>query len=142
MVRQKFLKNLTMSTQLLSRNLKSAFSLPSSSIKCSHQRLLSSSTSPTWQSSSHSVGGLEVEIGRLDPVDAPPRKDNGVNSVLAIHASGCSYKQWGKLGPLLSCPLVAPNLYGYGSSNPWPSDRTPEIAGQNHICLCTPDFSH
>jgi len=127
MVRQKFLKNLSMSTQLLSRNLKSALALPSSTINTS-QRFLSSSTSPNWQSSSHSVGGLEVEIGRLNPVDAPTSRDNGINSVLAVHASGCSYKQWGKLGPLLSCPLVAPNLYGYGSSQPWPSDRTPDIS--------------
>jgi len=75
------------------------------------------------------VGGLEVEVGQLNPVDAQSTtKDNGVNSVLAVHASGCSYKQWGKLGPLLSCPLLAPNLYGYGSSQPWPSDRTPDIA--------------
>ena len=133
MVRQKFLKNLTMSTQLLSRNLTSALALPSSRINTSHQRLLSSSTSPSWQSSSHSVGGLEVEVGRLNPVEAPPRSDNSVNSVLAVHASGCSYKQWGKLGPLHSCPLLAPNLYGYGSSQPWPADRNPDIAGRNHI---------
>jgi len=78
------------------------------------------------------VGGLEVEIGRLNPAtheDAQATKGTpGIKSVLAVHASGCSYKQWGKLGPLLSCPLVAPNLYGYGRSQPWPSDRSPDMA--------------
>jgi len=113
------------------KNLNSVLTSPFSWTKTS-QRLSSSSTSASWQSSSHSVGGLEVEIGRLNPAtheDAQATKGTpGIKSVLAVHASGCSYKQWGKLGPLLSCPLVAPNLYGYGRSQPWPSDRSPDMA--------------
>ena len=129
MIRKTCLKN-------LSRNLNSALALPSSWKKTS-QRLSSSSASASWQSSSPSVGGLKVEIGRLDPAThgntRPTRGTPDINSVLAVHASGCSHKQWGKLGPLLSCPLVAPNLYGYGRSEPWPSDRTPDMAGGNCI---------
>jgi len=105
------------------------------------QRLSSSSSaSASWQSSSHSVGGLEVEIGRLDPAThgnaQPTRGTPDVNSVLAVHASGCSYKQWGKLGALLSSPLLAPNLYGYGRSQPWPSDRTPDMADFVDLLIC------
>ena len=133
MVGQTFLKKLQ--TKFLSRNLNSALAWPSTK-KNTLQRL--SSTSASWQSTTHWVGGLEVEIGQMNPEstngEAPPARDNHAiaNSVLAVHASGCSYKQWGKIGPLLSCSLVAPNLYGYGRSEPWPSNRTPDIAGWNH----------
>ena len=120
----------------LSRNFNSALALPPR-LKTSQRLSSSSSASASWQSSSHSVGGLEVEIGRLDPAThgnaRPTRGTPDVNSVLAVHASGCSYKQWGKLGPLLSSPLLAPNLYGYGRSQPWPSDRTPDMAGGNFL---------
>jgi len=136
MVGQTFLKKLQ--TKFLSRNLNSALAWPSTK-KNTLQRL--SSTSASWQSTTHWVGGLEVEIGQMNPEstngEAPPARDNHAiaNSVLAVHASGCSYKQWGKIGPLLSCSLVAPNLYGYGRSEPWPSNRTPDIA--DYVALLT-----
>ena len=121
-------------TKNLFRNLNSAFALPFSLLKT-----LSTSTSASWQSTSHSVGGLDVEIGRLNPAydesAQPARGTPDVSSVLAVHASGCSYKQWGKLRALLSCPLVAPNLYGYGRSQSWPADRTPDMTGGRHTFI-------
>ena len=31
---------------------------------------------------------------------------------------------------ILLCPMVAPNMFGYGQSEPWPSNRDPDITGE------------
>jgi len=118
------LKNLP--RNLLSKTQTSVFA-SSSSISKTSKRCSSSKT--PWQSSLHSVVGLEVETGWLHPPtdNQTQPQVNHVSSVLALHASGCSYKQWDKMGALLACPLVAPNMFGYGQSEPWPSNRDPDI---------------
>lgn len=78
-------------------------------------------------------------MGRLDPLEskeyAPSKEGEPISSVLAVHASGCSYKTWGKLAPLLPCPLLAPNLFGYGRSQPWPPHQEPDIA--DYVAILT-----
>ena len=100
------LKN--MPRNLLSKTQTSVFA-SSSSISKTSKRCSSSKT--PWQSSVHSVVGLEVETGWLHPpTDGSTQPQvNQVSSVLALHASGCSYKQWDKMGALLACPLVINN---------------------------------
>ena len=107
-----YLKNLPRC--LLSKTQTSVFASSSSISKTSKQ--CSSSKTP-WQSSLHSVIGLKVETGWLHPPtnNQTQPQVNQVSSVLALHASGCSYKQWDKMGALLACPLVM--LVHFGAIN-------------------------
>ena len=115
--------------KLLQKNL----CLQNSYLCTTQSKYTSQRHSSSWRSLRHRVGALEVEVGRLDPLEskeyAPSKEGTPISSVLAVHASGCSYKTWGKLAPLLPCPLLAPNLFGYGRSQPWPPHQEPDIAG-------------
>ena len=115
--------------KLLQKNL----CLQNSYLCTTQSKYTSQRHSSSWKSLTHRVGALEVEVGRLDPLEskeyAPHKRGTHISSVLAVHASGCSYKTWGKLAPLLPCPLLAPNLFGYGRSQPWPPRQDPDIAG-------------
>lgn len=83
---------------------------------------------PAWTSSLSDVGGLQVEVARVEGPQV--KQGNQPPTVLAIHASGCSHRSWSALAPLVHGDLVAPNLYGYGQSSPWPPapHRPPTMA--------------
>ena len=94
-------------------------------------RRLSSTTKVQWTTCLLPLGQEDgqVEVARLDT--------QSDSTILAIHASGCNYKTWSKLASLTSASVVAPNMFGYGATSPWPPapHRSPTI--QDLVSLVT-----
>jgi pimeloyl-ACP methyl ester carboxylesterase len=63
-----------------------------------------------------------------------------IATVVCLHASASSGRQWQALGRRLAgrYRVLSPDLYGAGNSPPWPADRQPSIADE--VALLEPVF--
>ena len=75
-----------------------------------------------------SAPGFTVEYATHPIANANPQAP----PLVAIHCSGSSYRQWDALAealaatPHVASQIVAPNLFGYGATTPWPATARPQ----------------
>ena len=103
--------------------------------------------STVWSSSSfnltlHNDGGeqrtYKMDLGQAELPHSDPLND--APSILAVHPSGSSYKQWSGLSSIAApgafSGLYGINMFGYGLSDKWDiGHRTQQIS--DHVVMIT-----
>ena len=93
--------------------------LGSQSVRCHSTKWLSSTFSLTLHNDQQVPQTYQLELGEANIPDANPNTP----SILAVHPSGSSYKQWSGLSNFIkpgSCSgLFGLNMFGYGLSDGW-----------------------
>ena len=105
-------------------------------MRCHSTKWLSSTFNLTLHNDQQVPQTYQLELGEADIPDANPNTP----SILAVHPSGSSYKQWSGLSNFIepgSCSgLFGLNMFGYGLSDRWTIEhRTQQIL--DHVSMVT-----
>ena len=110
-----------------SSSIASSFMIPrrlgSQPVRCHSTKWLSSTFNLTLHNDQQVPQTYQLELGEANIPDANPNTP----SILAVHPSGSSYKQWSGLSNFIesgSCSgLFGLNMFGYGHSDRWNNEH-------------------